>query len=171
MYARVVYDQIAGNVRGAIDALCELRESIASSRELSAALSHPCVAPESKVRSLSTAVGLAAFPLLEEFLRLLIKRKRMHLLGPIIEALEDLRRERENIRRVEITSAYPLSTPDQEMVASRLSATFKAGIEPVYAVDARLIAGLLIKIDDRVIDASIRTRLLKLKEAVSRGQS
>ena len=62
-----------------------------------------------------------------------------------------------------VTSAYPLTDAQRELLQSRLAASLNASVVIHESVDASLLAGATIKVGDKVIDDSMRGKLQQLK--------
>lgn len=70
-----------------------------------------------------------------------------------------------------MTSAMELSEAQKEAVEKRLLETTKyVKFEMHYAVDSALIGGMVIRIGDRVVDSSVRTKLNDLARELSKIQ-
>ncbi len=70
-----------------------------------------------------------------------------------------------------MTSALELSETQKAQVAKKLIQTTKyVEFEMHYDVDAALIGGMVIRIKDRVVDSSIRTKLNHLSRELSKIQ-
>jgi len=79
--------------------------------------------------------------------------------------------EYKKIGRAYITSAYELGDSERSSIEEKLLATtdYKS-FEFVYSVDESLIGGFTIRIKDRIIDSSIKTKLYNIKRDLSRLQ-
>ena len=68
-----------------------------------------------------------------------------------------------------VTSAAPLSPQETEAIAARAASLAGATISLQTAVDPALIGGVTVRIGDRLIDASVRGRLERLRERIVAG--
>jgi F-type H+-transporting ATPase subunit delta len=68
-----------------------------------------------------------------------------------------------------VTSAQPLEPAELAAIAERVAATSGARVEVHSAVDPALIGGLTVRVGDRLIDASVRGRLSRLRESLVAG--
>jgi F-type H+-transporting ATPase subunit delta len=97
------------------------------------------------------------------FLRLVARNRRLFALPGIIRAFRDMAAKHRGEATAEVTSAYPLS---EDQVAS-LKAALKAKLGKDVALQARvnpaLLGGLVVKVGSRMIDTSLRTRLMNVK--------
>ena len=80
-------------------------------------------------------------------------------------------KEYKNIGTAYVTSAMELSDAQKAAVEKRLLETTKyVKFEMHYDVDAELIGGMVIRIGDRVVDSSVRTKLYDLTRELSKIQ-
>ncbi len=100
----------------------------------------------------------ASAPVLN-FLKVLSKHGRLDLLRMIGRVLHKLHSERSGRKEVEVRVAMPLDDGLQHEIQERVRAAI--GAEPILSVvvDPSLLAGMVIRVDDRVYDGSIHTQL------------
>jgi F-type H+-transporting ATPase subunit delta len=115
------------------------------------------------------AEGVQAPPALRDFLRLLAERDRLAHLGAIRAVFDDLVDRRDGVTRMTVRSAATL--PDD--VLAELARVFgtitgKRALASVE-VDPELIAGVIVEVDGRVYDGSLRTQLAKLHRQMASG--
>jgi F-type H+-transporting ATPase subunit delta len=98
----------------------------------------------------------------QNFIRLLARNKRLHVLPQIAAQYETLRAQYENELDVEVTSAAAMNADQQHKLADALKKRFKRDVRMNLAVDPRLLGGAVIRAGDLVIDGSINGRLQRL---------
>jgi F-type H+-transporting ATPase subunit delta len=112
-----------------------------------------------------------ADPTLTNFLKLLIENHRMPVIFRIRQEYERLWDEENKTLPVEITSAIAL---DEQTTAS-LGKTIgeRAGRKVTLAarVDPDILGGIIIRVGNSILDASIRNRLEQLRRHVAQGAS
>jgi F-type H+-transporting ATPase subunit delta len=93
------------------------------------------------------------------FLKVLSKHGRLNLLRPIARVLYKLHSERSGRKEVEVRVAMPLDDWLRHEVQDRVRTAI--GAEPILnvVVDPSLIAGMVVRVDDRVYDSSVHTQL------------
>ncbi len=98
----------------------------------------------------------------ENFVRLLVANRRLGLIKSISEQFEQYRAEEEGYIEVDVRTAYPLDDEERESLAAVLRQNL--GKEPRLnvQVDESLIAGVLVRAGDRVIDASVHGQIQRL---------
>jgi F-type H+-transporting ATPase subunit delta len=98
---------------------------------------------------------------------LLIRRGRFELLPDVIREFRRLHRRREGIVEATVTSAAPLDHASVDAIEARLVEMTGERVELTLAVDAGLLGGLQVRVGDRLIDASVRGRLERLRSTLS----
>ncbi len=140
------------------------------SPELSRLFRDPVFSPEEK-RGVITALSgrLEAGAMVRDFLFLLADKHRLSILDRIAAEFRALLDVEDGILRGELVSAVPLGEKIQDKVKGRLAR--KAGKTLVldFKVDEALLGGMLLKIGDNVMDASLKTQLSLLKDTIKRG--
>ncbi len=104
------------------------------------------------------------------FLIFLVRKRRVHYLPNIIEAFDQLVREEKKIARAVCISAVPLNEAERRNVIERLQKKTSLKIELREKIDKSIIGGMIIMLQNQIIDGSIRydlnelrNRLMKIK--------
>jgi F0F1-type ATP synthase delta subunit len=87
----------------------------------------------------------------------------------VLYAFLDLAREQMNLMNAEVISAVPLRPEQIAEVERRLVVMFHKQIKIVATVDPSLLGGLRIIVDDKVLDDTIKRKLLDMKTAIYEG--
>lgn len=106
-------------------------------------------------------------PLTSSFFKLIFTKGRSVAINEIILAYMDRYRAKKGIQLVQLTTAVEVSTDIKNNVSSLLKEhkLLKGkSIELVSNVDASIIGGLIVKLDDQLFDASIRHDLKVIKK-------
>ena len=99
------------------------------------------------------------------FVKLVVKKERYNELPKIFRYLVDRIKEEKKIGIAYVTTAVELSDAKKQNVENRLLQTTQyKTMEMHYAVDESLIGGMVIRIKDRVVDSSVRTKLEEMKK-------
>jgi F-type H+-transporting ATPase subunit delta len=117
------------------------------------------VQPEEKEQLLDRIFGKRASKEVVNFLKVLSRHGRLELLRPIARTLKQLHAERTGQKEVELRVAIPLDDAVRREIENTLRKTLRA--EPVIrvVVDPSLLAGMIIRVGDRVYDSSVNTQL------------
>ena len=130
-------------------------------------LNHPKITREEKVKVVETVFKDRLSQTMTGFLVLVVEKGRNDELESILKYFLERVREYKNIGVAKVTSAVPLSEEQKKSVEQRLLETTKyVSFEMDYAVDESLIGGRVIRIGDRVVDSSIRTRIDRMAKTL-----
>lgn len=128
--------------------------------ELSKLMGHPQVSKEEKIQMVKDIFAGRIREELLGFLVLIVEKGRYGEVQAILDYFMDMVYEYKKIGKAQITTAVPLRELQKRVAKERLLET--TGYEQMeidYQVDEALIGGMVIRIKDRVVDNSIRTRL------------
>ena len=102
------------------------------------------------------------------FLLTIIEKKRQAELLSILEYVIDCIKELLLIGKATVTTALPLDDSKKERIVDELlkSSHYKS-LEAEYVVDESIIGGIVIRIGDRVVDSSVKTRIDKMRKMLS----
>ncbi len=146
-----------------------LKRLLASSDEFRAALRNPMfdsAAQGRAVAEIARAAGLSA--VIVNFLGVLAKNRRLFALESIADAfLAELARRRGEMT-VDVTVAHRLAPEQAARLTEKLNQTLAAKVRINETVDPGLLGGLVVKIGSKLIDSSIRTKLMGL-ERIMKG--
>ncbi len=98
------------------------------------------------------------------FLFLLNENSRLEISDEILGALKKYIDEEKNILNVDIISAVEMNDVQKEALKSKLQNKTGKVINPKYSIDKGILGGLIIKIDDTVIDLSLIKRIENLRK-------
>lgn len=145
---------------------------MAAEKDLERAVSNPLYAASQRKKVLQAVIErLGLSPVMASFINLLFDKRRIGFLGAINEFYQKLVDELQGVARASLVSATELLPETIEKIRSTLSQ--KTGKEVVLEVeqDPDLIGGIVTRIGDLVLDGSIRTQLLNMRESLKRGES
>ena len=145
-----------------------LRTIFLENPDLAQFLNHPQIIKEEKKKVVEAIFSGKLSDGLLGFLVTVIEKGRQNDMIPICDYFTDRVKAYKKIGVVKVTSALPLSEDQKKRVEERLlETTGFVSLETEYAVDESLLGGLVIRIGDRVVDSSIKTRLYELKKELS----
>ncbi len=146
-------------------------EVLKESPELLKFYNHPKVSLEEKKQLTEQCFAHRVSDSMTGFLMLIVENGRQNEMEDSLREFVAEVKEDAGIGLVEIRSALPLSELQKRKLEARLLATTHyRSLETDYRVDANLIGGLLIRIGDRVMDASIRTQLSEMTKELQQIQ-
>ena len=152
-----------------LDDLREIAETIDSSEDLSNVVSNPSVSTEEKQIVLCKLFQNSIMPIVYNFLYALNLRKRLGMISEIATEFEKELEVLKNITRVDITSAIDLTEERKNEVKAKVSEKLNKEVIIDWEVDNDIIAGLIFKIDEQIIDNSIKHKLEDLSKEIIKG--
>jgi ATP synthase F1 delta subunit len=172
--ARVYSDALFGIAKesGKLDEiheqLGEVADAIASERDLQIFFFSPYFSSQEKRDGIERAISGAEQELVN-FLELLAEKHRMPAIFRIRSRFDDLYAEENKRLEVILTSATELDPKVVEKVGAEVERQTSRGIDMNTEVDADILGGLVLKVGNRVLDASVRGRLEKLRKEVAQA--
>lgn len=124
------------------------------------------VSPEQKEELLDRIFGKAGSPLVVNFLKVLTRHGRLSLLRAVARQAEKLQKERSGLTDVDVRVAKELDDDIKNVIQTRVHNAL--GTKPILniSVDPSLIAGIVVRVGDRIFDGSLKTRLEQARHAM-----
>ena len=167
-YAKAVF-QLAverDELENWLEDLTQLADSI-TNREFGDILAAPRVPSVQKERVIREALGSSVSPLALNLMFLLTSRGAIHRLPEIADRYQEMLDAHRGIERAEVVSAVPLNDAQRDSVADMLARTSGKEIRLSSRVDPEILGGMVIRVGDRVMDGSARTRLQSMRREMS----
>ena len=150
------------------DELGEFADALSESRELQVFFFSPYFSSQEKKEGIQKIVS-AADERLVNFLELLAERHRMPVLFRIRRTFDALWKEENQLLPVSLTSAVELDEQTVKGVGKRIEEETNRRVELSSHVDPDVLGGLVLQVGNRVLDASVRSRLERLRRQVARA--
>ena len=144
-----------------------LRAALGESDDLRALITSPVYSREemaSAITAVAERMGLDR--LVTNTLAVMASKRRLFALPLLLDRVDALLAEHNGIVSVEVLSAEDIGQEEMAALESMLKDSLNKAIRVDVKVDSSLIGGLSVKIGSRLVDASIRTRLAKLKNVM-----
>jgi F-type H+-transporting ATPase subunit delta len=126
-------------------------------------LRDPSVSESEKAATLKKVFDGKIVPLLGYFLQLLNAKRRLGEINQIAATYKDLLDQQSGKIEVDVTVAAKLSTDELEQVRQKVSAALKKDAVIHQYVDESIIGGMVLRVQDQLIDASVKTQLAAMK--------
>ena len=157
---QISYDDIYKNLEIA-------KEIISSSSDLVNVLLNPTIDDDTKYSIIDEVFKNQIDIKIVDFLKILIEKKRFNEFEGIVEAYRIELDKINNIKRIEVVSAINLSDSTKDKIVEKLQNKLHKTVIPSWKTNAEIIGGLVIKIDDDVIDSSLKNKLENLSKNLS----
>jgi F-type H+-transporting ATPase subunit delta len=170
VYARSLFEaaQDADKLDEVKEQVGQFADALDEDRNLQVFFFSPYLTTEDKKEGLSKAVT-GADELVENFLELLIENHRMPALLRIRREYDRLWDEENQLLPVQITSAVELDKKTIKEIGDRIGEQTGRKVELSANVDPDVLGGLVVRVGNTVLDASVRRRLEQLRRQVAKA--
>ncbi len=153
-------DQVAGDLR-------DIKTMIGESEDLRRLLRSPLFGRAQQESAITAVLEKAEIgELTRKFVLVVARNRRLFALSGMIEAyLTELARKRGEVT-AKVTSARALTAAQSKALTEALRRAVGSKVTVESAVDADLLGGLVVRVGSRMVDASLKTKLMKLQQAM-----
>lgn len=168
VYAEALFE--VGRKKGTLDAVHEqlgrLADAISENRELQVFFFSPYLSSAEKREGAKRAIS-GAEPELINFLELLIEKQRMPEVFRIRRELDELWKHENRRLDVTVTSAVELDPAVVARIGEEIERQTGEKVDLASRIDDGILGGIVLQVGNMVLDASIRSRLEKLRKSVA----
>ncbi|MEO8167664.1 MAG: ATP synthase F1 subunit delta [bacterium] len=151
--------------------LTTIKKILDDSRELRRFISSPIIHQAKKLTVLKELFRTRITPITMSFIELLVEKQREASLLEVIEKFFALRDERYGIVNIDVASAVEISPEQGKSLSEKLEQYTKKKVRVRFALDKALKGGMVVKIGDTVLDASIKRQLELMREQFIHGHA
>lgn len=119
------------------------------------------------VEAIEEAIPADASQEVKNFVKMLVQEGDTALIPSVIIALSTSLRGESRPQEANITSAIALGDAEKEQIRQQLTTQYGDGLRFSFDVDAALMGGLRIRVGDQLIDNTIASRLLALRDVIT----
>jgi F-type H+-transporting ATPase subunit delta len=170
VYAHALFE--AAKDRGKLDAIHEqlgqFADAMNENRDMQVFFFSPYFSSQEKRDGISKAVSGAEEELVN-FLELLAEKHRMPAIFRIRNAFDELWAEENKRLEVEVTSAVELDPGVVKEIGDAVEKRTGRKIDLESRVDDAILGGLVLRVGNMVLDASVRSRLERLRKEVAKA--
>lgn len=168
VYARALFE--VALQQGKLDLIREqlgqFAEALSANRDLAVFFFSPYFSTQEKEEALGRMLD-GADPSFENFLRVLIENHRMPVIYRAQREFDRLWEQQNKLLPVEITSAIELDDKTTRSVADRIGEQTGRKVQLTTHVEPDIIGGIVLRVGNSILDASIRNRLEQLRRRVA----
>lgn len=168
-YARALYELgvESGDLDKLVGELASVAQMLETSDDFRKSMDNPLVAPDAKKAVLGDiADRLLLGSVTKHTVMMLGERRRLVLLPEIVQLLKEMTDLRTGVVRAVVTTAIPMSDAYYDKLRVVLEKLTGRKVVLDKTTDPTIIAGVVTRIGDRILDGSIRTRLQGLKNSL-----
>ncbi len=130
-------------------------------------LSCPSVVVDERLSAIRSAFSDSVPQTVISFLQLLCKKGRINCIFDAADEFIALYNASKKITNAVVTSAVKLNDKQKQRLEKKLEALYKCSINFDYKIDSRLLGGLTVEIDGKILDGSLSHRLHEIKEVMN----
>ncbi len=170
VYSRALFEvaQQQGKLDELREQLRQFCDALQANRQLATFFFSPYFSAAEKQEGLSRALE-GADPTFLNFLVVLIEKHRMPVIYRVRDQYERLWEETNRLLSVEITSAIELDRETTENLGRMIGESSGRRVRLSAHVDPGIIGGIVLRVGNSILDASIRNRLEQLRRQVAEG--
>jgi F-type H+-transporting ATPase subunit delta len=170
MYARALFEAAKEHDRVAAvqRELDDFIATVAQVPELRSLLENPQLDPAAKRAALADLL-MDSDELLRNFLLLLAEKGRAAELDEIAAEFDELVARDQGRLKVQLTTARELSDADAASILKQIEQASGRSVEATRRVDPALVGGIVLQAGSMLVDASVRGRLSRLRQALAKG--
>ena len=141
-----------------------ISNTLEDSRDLVVFLKSPIIKKEYKQEVLSKIFDEHVSNETTSLLKLLSEKNREELLGDICVGFIDLYNQHKGIIQVDVTTAFEMDKAQRDNLHKALATSTGKKVKMHLIVDSEIIGGVIVRIDDTVLDGSVKYKIRKLKK-------
>jgi len=140
-----------------------LEAAAGADRRIRQFLDSPKIDTDAKKQALRKALGKTANPLFINFLLVVLQKRRQRLLFDIAAEYRALVDEKLGRAHVQVTLAHEPDAKAQADITRQLSRVLGRDVIPHVTINREILGGIIVRYGDRVLDGSLRRRLVSLR--------
>ena len=148
--------------------LSQFADTLSETRELQVFFFSPYFSTQEKEDGLDRTIS-DADPIFLNFLKLLVQNHRMPVVFRVRRAYDELWEEENKLLPVRVTSAVELDENTVRQIGDRISEQTGRRVELSAHVEPDILGGIVVRVGNAVLDASVRNRLEQLRKQVARA--
>jgi F-type H+-transporting ATPase subunit delta len=148
-----------------------LNQCLSEVPELQFIIQSPVIKVSEKIKLFEEAFRDAFHSLTASFIKLIVEKRREEHLAGISRYFVSLMKTEQGIKPAELISATPLNESLRQSLLNYITRKFNTQVELQESVDEKLVGGFILRIGDQQVDASISSKLERIKTALINSQS
>lgn len=145
-----------------------IKEILNQSKDLNEFLINPTISIEDKKEIIDKVFSNEVDALTINFIKVLIDKERFSTFNEVLDSYNKSLDNINNICRVQVTSAVEMSKEAKDRLKQKLEEKVRKNVILDLDINTDIMAGLVIKIGDNVIDMSLKHKLEDLSKSITR---
>lgn len=161
-YAKSLYEVVLDEqkqTKEMLEQLAVVNQVFAENKEVYKLIATPILNKSERIDILDKLLGGKVDVLLLNFLKVLLENHKIGELPKVVKAFKGIYNRDNNILEVVAVTAKPLSENQREKLLEKLNKDTGKEIELSQKIDPSILGGLILKVENKEINASVRERL------------
>ncbi len=169
-YSEALFDVAveAGKIEAFLEDLSGVVDTLKTYPEFFELFKTPQISIEEKKEIIVNVFGGKINGEVLNFLKIIMDKQRGNEIQAITKAYEERVYDHKGIEKATVVSAVPLSDAQMKAITEKLEALTGKRIEMTGKIDKTILGGVTVRIGDRIIDGSVRSRLMDVKEDLAK---
>ncbi len=169
-YSEALFDVAVetGKIEAFLEDLSGVVDSLKTYPEFFDLFKTPQISTDEKKEIIENVFGGKISGEVLNFLKIIMDKHRGNEIEAITKAYEERVYDHKGIEKATVVSAVPLSDAQMKAITEKLEKLTGKSIEMTDKIDKTILGGVTVRIGDRIIDGSIRSRLTDVKEDLAR---
>ena len=154
------------------DTLSDMKHIIrvcSENKDLSLLLKSPIVKKDKKISILCEIFSKSVLDITMSFIQIITSKKREMYLVDIADSFVSLYKVHNNIETVTLTTATPIDENTKSEILSYIKKKGKSDVELTEIVDQDILGGMIVKMGDKQLDASVIRDIKELKRTFNQN--
>ncbi|MCL6414225.1 F0F1 ATP synthase subunit delta [Aestuariirhabdus sp. Z084] len=167
-YAKAAFE--AAQASGELDlwaGMLEFGAAVAQDESMKLFLDHPALSREQKAQAFADVCESKLNEGAKNFFTVMAENNRLVLLPEVLNLFEYYKAQQGKQVDVEVETAFDMSKKQQDALVQALSKKLDRKVNLSSETNPQLLGGVVIRAADLVIDASVRSKISKLAEAIN----
>ena len=163
-YATALAESSIDQIDRTVEDMKAVNELIFQNEELKTFFLHPVVSLKDKKDTIESAFKDKISDTTYNFIGTLLDENRFNIFRTILEVFIRESEKIKNMQRVEIVSAVEVEEEEKQRLVTELSTKLNKNVLLNYNLDKEILGGLVVKIEDRVVDLSLKAKFEEMKK-------
>ena len=145
----------------------EFQKILKESDDLGFLVKNPLINKNEQILAIKQILKISNFSkIFQNFIMLITSKRRLFFIEKILDSFENLKIKAKGELKAKLISSKKLSNIELDNFQGELSKNLKSKVKFTYKYDPSLIGGLIIQVGSMMIDTSLKSKLIRLKETM-----
>lgn len=163
-YTQALVEVTTNSIDKTYEDLTLVKEVIFDNQEFKTFFLHPVISLKDKKETIKESLGKNIDEKVLNFLETLLDENRLNIFNTIFELFKVKMDEIKNKQKIDVISAIDLDDEDKQNLINKLNEKLSKEVILDCQKDENIIGGLVLKLNDKIVDLSLKTKFNNLKK-------